>query len=107
VADGYGRVELPYALARKHPNANREWAWEFVFHQEHRWVNAKTDEQGRHHVHKSLLQKAIKQAVRQAGLTKRITSHTFRHSFVTHLLADGYDIRSVQELLGHNEGGRP
>ncbi len=102
-ADGFGRVELPHALARKYPNANREWRWQFVFPQEHRWLNAKTGEQGRHHVHESLVQKAIMQAVRKSGLTKRVTSHTFRHSFATHLLTAGYDIRTVQELLGHND----
>lgn len=103
LADGYGRVELPGSLARKYPNANREWCWQFVFPQERRWRNSKTAEQGRHHIDESLFSRSLTAAVRKAGLTKRVTSYTFRHSFATHLLADGYDIPTVQELLGHQD----
>jgi hypothetical protein len=78
VAEGYGRVELPHALARKYPRANRDWCWQFVFPQERRWIDAKSGEQGRHHVHQSLVQKAIRQAVRKVKLARRVTSHTFR-----------------------------
>ena len=103
LANGSGRVFMPYALDRKYPNAASEWGWQWVFPQENRWLNPQTGEQGRHHVDESIVQKAVKAAVRKAGIAKHATCHTFRHSFATHLLDAGYDIRTVQELLGHQD----
>lgn len=99
--NGFGRVALPTALDRKYPNAATEWAWQFVFPaaricRDPRWGPA-----SRFHLHESAIQRAVTQAARHAGMTKRVGCHTFRHSFATHLLEAGYDIRTVQELLGH------
>ena len=103
LTDGWGRVELPHALERKYPNAPGEWRWQWVFPQENRWRNTKTGEQGRHHVHETLLQRAVREAVVRAAIVKRVGCHTFRHCFATHLLEAGYDIRTIQELLGHKD----
>jgi integron integrase len=98
---GYGSVYLPFALDRKYPNAERQWIWQYVFPANRISQDPRSDVSRRHHLHESGLQRAIKQAALQSGVEKRISCHTFRHSFATHLLQNGYDIRTVQELLGH------
>jgi integron integrase len=101
LAQGYGEVYLPDALARKYPHASREFRWQYVFPSKKRSVDPRTGGERRHHVLESGLQKAVKLAVDRAGITKRIGCHTFRHSFATHMLEDGVNIRVVQELMGH------
>ncbi|MGD1148338.1 MAG: integron integrase [Thermoanaerobaculaceae bacterium] len=103
LAAGAGRVQLPGALGAKFPNADREWPWQWVFPARTVWRDEATGNLLRHHLHETAVQKAVRAAALQAGLTKPVGCHTLRHSFATHLLEDGYDIRTIQELLGHRD----
>jgi len=101
--DGFGETTLPYALARKYPGAARSWMWQYVFPSWKRCFDADTGQEKRHHIHETTIQRAVHKARKDAGIHKPVGAHTFRHSFATHLLEDGYDIRTIQELLGHKD----
>lgn len=103
LAKGFGSVYMPDALARKYPNAHRQWGWQWIFPARQISVDPRSGEKRRHHLQEAVLQRAVREAARQTGLVKPVGPHTLRHSFATHLLEDGYDIRTIQELLGHKD----